>query len=276
LIIVTGTKRSGTSMWMQILVEAGYDPIGKQFPATWEDNLKDANPSGFYESYFRKGINYHTNPHPETGAYLFPEASRRFVVKVFIPGLVRSDRTYIDQVVATMRPWREYESSIRRLCAMEEEQYGVSVTAATILPPHLDWWMENFALIRDIAIKKYPVSLSTYDALLDDPEKLVTETLRWLGGGDTAAALAAVKPDHRTQRDVQSDSFEEQVAGLCDELYDMVHRRKPLDMAFVGRLNECNELLEPRILQEEDGRRQRSDLVRKFQEERGRSSAGDP
>jgi hypothetical protein len=238
-------------MWMQILVAAGFKPIGAQFPDTWEQTLKEANPSGFYESLFRRGINYHTNPHPETGAYLSPQSTRRHAVKVFIPGLIRSDRAFIDHVVATMRPWRQYESSLQRMFDMEEKEHGRSVTQASMLPPHLDWWVENYSLIRDIAIKQYPVSLSTYDALLAEPEKLITQTLGWLGGGDPKAALEAVKPEHRTQREVTSDSFEPEIAALCDELYDSVHRRAPLNMTFVERLNACDEALLPIIRREE-------------------------
>ena len=68
MLIVTGTKRSGTSMWMQILIAA---------PANWGNTIRDANPSGFYESLLRQGIYWRTNPHPRTGAYFFPEQVER-------------------------------------------------------------------------------------------------------------------------------------------------------------------------------------------------------
>ena len=35
MIIVTGTKRSGTSMWMQILAAAGLPVFGEAFPRSW-------------------------------------------------------------------------------------------------------------------------------------------------------------------------------------------------------------------------------------------------
>ena len=73
MIIVTGTKRSGTSMWMQILIAAGFPHIGEAFPMRWEQTIKAANPDGFFESHLRRGVFYKTNPHPKTGAYLFPE-----------------------------------------------------------------------------------------------------------------------------------------------------------------------------------------------------------
>ena len=56
MIIVTGTKRSGTSMWMQILVNGGFPYIGEAFPKDWGLVIKDANPEGFYESTLAGGI----------------------------------------------------------------------------------------------------------------------------------------------------------------------------------------------------------------------------
>ena len=112
MILVTGTKRSGTSMWMQILVAAGYPWIGEVFPARWSESIGAANPRGFFESPLRKGIYWATNPDPQTGRFLFPQATRRHLVKVFIPGLVRTDYAYLDRVVATMRPSRAKARSL--------------------------------------------------------------------------------------------------------------------------------------------------------------------
>ena len=75
MIIVTGTKRSGTSMWMQVMVAAGLPVIGEKFPRDWGEVFREANPGGFYESELMTGIYWETNPHPQTGAYLFPEPS---------------------------------------------------------------------------------------------------------------------------------------------------------------------------------------------------------
>ena len=90
MIIVTGTKRSGTSMWMQVLAAAGFPTLGEAFPRDWGRTIREANPEGFFESPLRNGIYYATNPSPRTGAYLAPEATRRTVVKVFVPGLVKT------------------------------------------------------------------------------------------------------------------------------------------------------------------------------------------
>jgi len=249
MLIVTGTKRSGTSMWMQILVGAGLPAFGEAFPSHWGDTIRDANPSGFYESILRRGIYYRTNPHPQSGEYFFPEQVQRHVVKVFIPGLVRTDRAFIGKVVATMRAWREYESSIARLYAMEDEKRKADAPTPVRMPAHLEWWAENFALIRDIATRRYPVNVQSYDSLLADPDKVIAETLSWVGEGDVAAGRAAVNPEHRTQHQVESDSFDTETAALCDELYDTVDQRKVLTPAFVHKLNECDRKLAPLIVE---------------------------
>ena len=52
-------------------------------------------------------------------AYLPPEQTRAHAVKIFIPGLVRTDVAFIDRCVATVRGWRDYVRSIRRVEAMD-------------------------------------------------------------------------------------------------------------------------------------------------------------
>ena len=86
MIFVSGTKRSGTSMWMQVLHAAGVPILGKAFPRNWAKTLREANPEGFYESLLRNGIYFRTNPHPQTGKYFEPPHVEGYAVKVFIPG----------------------------------------------------------------------------------------------------------------------------------------------------------------------------------------------
>jgi len=252
MLIVTGTKRSGTSMWMQILIAAGFPPFGEAFPANWGNTLRDANPSGFYESLLRQGIYWRTNPHPRTGAYFFPEQVERHVVKVFIPGLVRTDRAYIGKVVATVREWREYESSLARLYAMEDQarrERAPESPDPVRFPPALEWWSENFALVRDIAIRRYPVHVQSYDGLLEDPASVIRRTLEWIGDpeADIDKGIAAVEPRNRTQVRPESQTLEPKFAALCDELYGRIHQGGGLEMSFIRELNEANVELGARI-----------------------------
>lgn len=247
MLIVTGTKRSGTSMWMQILIAAGFTPFGEAFPRKWGETIRDANKGGFYESILRSGIYWRTNPHPKTGAYFFPQQVEKHVVKVFIPGLVRSDRAFIGSVVATMRPWREYEASLERLYAMEDENRAQGKPRPPRMPPVLEWWHENYLLLRDIATRRYRVHVQSYDGLLQDPEAVIRKVVGWIGHGDADAAVNAVNPELRTQEQPVSTSIEPEFAQLFDELYHTVHTGQPIRRELLEALNTANAKLGPRV-----------------------------
>ena len=272
MLIVTGTKRSGTSLWMQILIAAGIPHFGEAFPRDWENTLKEANKEGFYESMLRAGIYYATNPHPKTGAYFFPEQVEGHCVKVFIPGLVRTDRAFIGQVIATVREWREHEASLLRLNAMEDADRasagGDETAPPERMPPALEWWAENFSLVRDISIRRYPVHAQSYDGLLRDPERVIRETIAWVGRGDAEKALAQPKPERRTFQRPSSSSVPSEVAEVFDELYAAIDQQRELPQSFLLKLNETNERLTPML--EENTRRVMADVARR----RARARAG--
>ncbi|MEM9455815.1 MAG: hypothetical protein AAGF11_16665 [Myxococcota bacterium] len=268
MIIVTGTKRSGTSMWMQILAAAGLPLFGEAFPRNWGETLRDANPGGFYESILRRGIYWRTNPHPQTGAYFFPEQVEGHAVKVFIPGLVRTDRAFIGRVIATMRPWREYVRSMRRLWALEDAaraEKQPQLRPPPRMSPALEWWSECFMLLRDVATRRYPVHLQSYDGLLDDPTKVLQRTFEWLGVGDPTRALAVVDPKRRTQRaqpgEGDPESLDPEVIALFDRLYDTVHTGQPVGADLLAALNTTHVKLGPRIAEQQ--RAIRRDLRRR-------------
>ena len=258
MIIVTGTKRSGTSMWMQLLTAAGFPPIGEAFPRSWDKTIKDANPGGFWESTLRRGVYHETNPDPATGAYLFPQATERHVVKVFIPGLIRSDRAFIGKAIATIRPWRQYVRSVTRLYEMEQEARNEltngAAPAPVVMEPVIEWWVENFSLISDIVTRRYPFYMVAYDSVLTEPEKTLQDLFRWLGEGDVERAVAEVCPELRTQHEGTRTEDEWDSCGLgqdvidtFDALYALVRDKSPLDQTFVDRLNETNRTLGERI-----------------------------
>ncbi|TPV94889.1 MAG: hypothetical protein B7733_12705 [Myxococcales bacterium FL481] len=252
MIVVSGTKRSGTSMWMQILAAAGLPWIGEEFPRDWEERYRQLNPRGFYESSLMAGIYYRSNPNPQTGAYLSPEATRAHAVKVFIPGLIRSDVAFIDRCIATVRPWREYAASIQRLNAA----FGVKPPAPR-LPPALTWWMENYALIRDIATRRYPAHVVSYAAVLDDPQRHISEVLAWIGTGNPKPAMAVVAAQAPPTADAADAGLSAQMESDADvdpshiarfdELYDVIHRGQPLDDGLISALNTVQDELAPQI-----------------------------
>ncbi len=274
MIIVTGTKRCGTSMWMQILKAAGYPVLGEAFPGDWGETIREANQGGFYESPLRRGIYYATNPHPVTGAFLAPRETQRMVVKVFAQGLARSDLAYLDRVLASMRPWREYHTSLTRLQRMEHENKlklaeregrpKEAVPRFDYLNPTLEWWNDNFTLIRDALIRRYPLHMVSYEAVLRDARSIIGEVLEWLGGGELESAVEVVQESLRTQKTEQLEGFESILSpeqeAVFDELYRRIDQRLPLDGDFIDTLNTTHDQLEPRIAQhaQASARRQRA------------------
>jgi hypothetical protein len=267
MLIVTGTKRSGTSLWMQILIAAGIPHFGEAFPRDWESTLKEANKEGFYESMLRAGIYWATNPHPKTGAYFFPEQVEGHCVKVFIPGLVRTDRAFIGRVIASVREWREHEASLLRLYSLEDAEQARSASEGELatpperMPPALEWWAENFSLVRDISIRRYPVHAQSYDGLLRDPERVIRETIAWLGRGDAQGALSAPKPQHRHFQRPTSSTVPSDAAEVFDELYAAIDQKRELSNSFLLKLNETNERLMPML--EDNTRRIMADVARR-------------
>lgn len=256
MILVSGTKRSGTSMWMQVLQAAGLPILGKAFPRNWGTGpLRDANPDGFYESLLRNGVYYRTNPHPQTGKYFLPEHVHGYAVKVFVPGVVRSERAYIEFLLANVRQWREYEASINRLYAMEasgrdkQRAEGVEMPEPFHFPPAYEWWMENFALVRDISLRRYPMVMQTYDQVLEDPAGVIERVLTKIGHGDVEAAVSAVKPESRTQSESTSDSVEPKLAQVFDDLHAAVAEGKGFSAALLRTLNDTNQALLPELTQ---------------------------
>jgi len=252
MIVVSGAKRSGTSMWMQILNAGGFQLLGEAFPRNWEQTIKTANPHGFFESELLMGINFLSNPHPTTGQYLFPEQTRTVAVKIFAPGLGRSEIAFLDRVVVTMRPWAEYVASLLRLRQIAREANGIhdSRKQDDGLPPALEWWSDYYETIRDVATRRYPVHFQSYAGLLADPPKVLRHVFDWIGAGDPLAATAAVDPSlyrNRVTTPPQID-LPPGCVEVFDELYDTIHRGNALDDSFVGKLNETHQRLTPLLL----------------------------
>lgn len=250
MIIVTGTRRSGTAVWMQILEKGGFQVLGEELPAHWKNLIKKANPRGFYESTLVQGINYHTNPDPRSGAWIPPQKVTDYGVKIFADGLVKTDYGYITKVIYTIRKWQECEASQKR---MDEIKGGNRELAdadpngqrAARLPVGFTWWKANFSLIRDMQTRRYPTAAFSYAALLENPEKTISAAFEWLGAGDVNGAVGAVEQSLRTQKEIPSD-VEHGYGDTFDELYDSLCRQRQVTPAFFQRLVETDS----RIMQE--------------------------
>jgi hypothetical protein len=251
MIIVSGTKRSGTSMWMQILSAGGFPVIGEAFPSNWGEAIGDANPKGFYESKLTAGVYFRTNPDPATGAYLHAGQTRSHAVKIFGPGVIRTDIAFCNRVLVTVRPWQEYVASILELRASSAAAHSLdeSRRASDGTDPVLEWWADYFGLVRDAATRGYPVHFQSYAATLADPERVIGEVFDWLGGGDVAAAVRCVESSlHRNRRaeiTLATPEVPAHVLAACDLLYETVHAGRALDQATVDELNAAQRSLLP-------------------------------
>ncbi|MFK8003981.1 MAG: hypothetical protein AB8H86_30735 [Polyangiales bacterium] len=251
MIVVTGTKRSGTSMWMSALAAGGFEPIGIAYPASWGTSIRDANTGGFFESLLRVGIHHGTNPNPKTGRYIHHEDSRTNAVKIFAGGFVRTHRAFIDSVVMTVRPWREYVASLTRLYRMEhaaaEKALGGSLRPRVVPDPALEWWVDNFLILEDLALRGFPANIITYDNALADPLRFVGETVRGIGG-DGDAAAASIHSDQRTQSNIAPyahSSLSEGIIDVFDTLYETLNAGDPISPAFWKRMRSVQQDLAP-------------------------------
>lgn len=255
MIVVTGTKRSGTSMWMRVFESAGIPVLGEKFSSNWSETIKDANPNGFYESKLRNGINFTSNPDPVTGFYLSPESTKNHAIKLFIPGLVTSDIAYLDKVLATIRPWNEYSTSLMRLKEMEKKHQKTNDPKPGSLSPELEWWNENFLLLRNFTTRKFPMYLVSYDSVLRDPEATVKSVLAWVSNQElnVSDAVQVVSSSDRTQTETNahftpSEGVTPEMISLFEELYHVVDTQKPITTSFIMKLNELDQELKPLMI----------------------------
>jgi hypothetical protein len=136
---------------------------------------------------------------------------------------------------------------------MEDEQRKESAAEPPVRPvPWLEWWFENFTLVRDLFTRRYAVHVQSYDGLLRDPESVIRRVLAWIDDpdADVEAAVAAVRPEHRTQERPEVPEVDPGVAEALDFLHDTVDSGAGLDRGVIERLNRTNERLAPLIEQD--------------------------
>lgn len=236
MIIVSGTGRSGTSMWMQILAAAGVDIVGEQFPLDWGERIGAANPRGFYESALVEGINFSTNPSPYTGALLTPEESKTLAVKVFTRGLRKTERRFIGRVLVSVRHWQPYAASLARLWDLERSS-GVRLPDTPSVHPSEYWLMEHLTTISDAWQRGYEIRLVSFESVVARPAEVVPDVLDWLQvAGDRAAAISAVQPilDHSGDLGLLPPGGPP--PELLASLYEAVHHSQPIGPELLARL----------------------------------------
>jgi hypothetical protein len=251
MIVVTGTRRSGTSMWMQILRAAGFPAIGEAFPGPWAETIKSVNPRGFWESRLVHGIYYETNPDPRTHEYVAAKDVPRHVVKVLLPGVVRTELAFLGRVVCTVRDWRAYAWSRRRMHELAREGRGIGEDGdayETDEPAWLLWWRSHRRVLRDSATRGYPLRFVGYESLLDDPELEVARVLEWLDCDRVADALGAVEVDPERRVSVSDEACP--FAHHLDRLYADCFARggaSPFDPELLRFVDDADDEIESAV-----------------------------
>jgi len=258
MVVVTGSMRSGTSAWMQILRAAGLPVIGEAFPEPFGQTFRAANPRGFYESELVAGVYFATNPHPVTGDWLAPAATRRHAVKVFPQGVVRTDFAFLDRVLVTLRPWRDVAASRSVMATLGP------IGPSADVDPALLWWVDAYGVLRDVAIRGYAAHFVAYDRLIQDPEREIAAALAWIGEGDGAAAVRVVDPALRrsTAAEAPISDLPRPILDVFDELVAHVAAEAPLSEAFVRKLNETDAAVQPQLERAREA--QRRHLLHRF------------
>ncbi len=241
MILVSGTGRCGTSMWMQALAAAGFPVVGEAFPRDWADRIGAANTRGFYESTLIDGINFTTNPDPRTGARLVPAETRDVVAKVFLHGVRRTDRPFLDHVLVSVRHWRAVAASVARLNALERATAEAPLPATSAEEVAVGWFLEHVAALQDVLRRGYPTRFLSYEDALAAPARVVGDALAWLGAGarDVDRAVAAVAPELRTQDGAATDpALPAAWVAAFEELYERLREDRVWEPAFLGHLGE--------------------------------------
>ena len=153
---------------------------------------------------------------------------------------------------------------------LELTQEELSVLISSPLHPVLEWWSENYLLIRDYSIRRYPFHCLAYDLLLNRPEDQIPPILSWLGqdlptdltqrGGfkfpephtlDIDAGIAAVLPNTQTQKRTSlehlSFPFDAKTEQIFDDFYECFTKDCQLPASLIKDLNQCDKVLQPQI-----------------------------
>ena len=206
MIIVCGTKRSGTSMWMQILKAAGLPVLGQQFFEGWT-RFKDANPGGFYESQYRRGI---------PNVLQLPTNT---CVKIFPRGLVLTNINNISGAIFTVRSVQEFVASRHRFWEIETNstQNIPGIRPARRPNPAVEWWIHNLTWLRDLQARAYDARIVAYDSVLECPLQTIQRVLPWLQGSALEVTVSVVQSTYRTQKTIEP-SFDPGIDGFPVDL----------------------------------------------------------
>jgi LPS sulfotransferase NodH len=179
VIVVSGLPRSGTSMMMKML-EAGGVPIMTDHERTADEN----NPEGYYELERVKQM--------PNGDVAWVSEARQKAVKVISALLKHLPPTEEYRLLFMRRAYPEILASQRKMLISRNRPVDQVDDAemTRLFEMHLkevDAWLESQGNIRTLQVG--------YNAMLREPDPLVTQVNDFLGGAlDEDAMLHAINP----------------------------------------------------------------------------------
>jgi hypothetical protein len=211
MIIVTGTKRSGTSLMMQLLEKAGNPILGEKFPESWMAENKFKNPEGFYEDMSLVG-----NGANNASTTYTPDQLKYHGVKIFPEGLISSDIGYIDKVIYMVRDWKEQVESWKQLSSVnyrgKRKQW---------YPDGYEWFYLNNKVLNDYYKRKYSLLVVSHKDLLNSPENVCNNIRGFLGYGRWDIAAKQVKKKLHT---VKKDEVKVNVDKMTESFFDSFYQ----------------------------------------------------
>jgi hypothetical protein len=252
MVVVSGTGRSGTSMWMQILKTAGLEIIGEKFPKNWESTLSKANPQGFYESSLLQGINFMTNPDPNTGEKIDPVIHRNFAVKVFSFGLRSTDRSYLGRTLFSLRDWRGFSESLERMSNLSPNSGIPNQLELDSTIFHPAWWFcEVYDTLLDSAQRNYNILWTTFESAINSPSKAIERVCGRLQIEVDLGTCAAVINKRLVNSVPNSENLDlpNNWIKAFDDLYNCIHQSCPINAALYNELRAVRLQIADRFLE---------------------------
>ena len=210
MIIVSGTYRTGTSLMMQIMEEAGFDVLGEKFPKAWKGTNNHLNKEGFYESrWIDKGVN-------KENCQLAPKATQLKACKVFTHGLATTDIEYMDKCILMIRDWREQHHSATVLDETNRKSHGKKLVG--YYPPGQVFLINYAKFLADYSKRKYPALVVDFNDLISQPQKTCLRIRNFLGAGRFDIAAQRIKPKLKTV-DEKGSQWREPFHLFMDRFY---------------------------------------------------------
>lgn len=212
MIVITGTERSGTSLLMNLLREAGYPLYGEEFRGNWKRKLGEHNPNGFWESELRhKGVSPLTTN-------LLPANTKGWVIKLLQSGLKNSSPLYIEYIIIAIRDCKEYIQSFYKLLQKDKNFNIDDLKCFCLEEKYTLFYYQITSLLMDKFVK-VPYIFIDYNNLMKNPVEEVDKLKKILAVGRFDLSLKKIDPSlYRNKEIDKSYSLNKGLISYNDRL----------------------------------------------------------